>query len=146
MKVCPTRIYWKIIDGNFQQRSCTTQHKSMRLLRRWGYCALKTGGQSAFILCGQSSRCIGVVPPCAHARARPLTELHPRCCPAAFHTWLPSATRTRLRTTVTENARHTHGEQNNGGRVATYTTKDESTDVYGDKREEDNAAAVVVLQ
>ena len=76
----------------------------MRLLRRSGW-AIETGGQTAFILCGQSSRCIGAVPPCAHARARPLIELHhPCCCPAAFHTWLPSAARTRLRTTETENA------------------------------------------
>ena len=32
-----------------------------------------------------------------------------------------------------------------GGRVATHTTKDKSTDVYGDKREEDTVAAAVVV-
>ena len=67
----------------------------------------------------------------------------------AFHTWLPSAARTRLRTIVTENARHidymSYDEQNKGGRVATHTTKDKSTDVFGDKREEDTAVAAVVV-
>ena len=119
---------------------CITQKKSMRLLRRSG-CALKTVGQTTFILCRKSSRCIGVVPPCAHAVARPLTEHHPCCCPAAFHTWLPSAARTRLRTSVAKNARHVHDEQNKGGRVATHTANDKGTDVYGDKREEDTLAS-----
>ena len=55
-------------------------------------CVLQTGdtGGVRFVWATLEMHWSTVVLPYAHARARPLTELHPCCYTAAFHTWLPS--------------------------------------------------------
>ena len=73
----------------------------MRLLRRSG-CVLKTGTDGIRFVWATREMHWSSSTVCAqHPRARPLTELHPCCCPSAFQAWLPPAPRKRLPTTVT---------------------------------------------
>ena len=99
-------------------------------LRRSGF-ILKDGTDG--VRCVGNPRCIRVVLPCAHVGEPSQNFTRAAAHTAAIHTWFPSAVRTRecarVSMTVTGNARHIHDGQNKGGRVASHTTKDESTDV-----------------